>query len=147
MDHYFIKNDKKYTWVIRKWNRSESGSPSVYYQYVLKGYIFGLHCSLIIIFKCSTWCSVYIIWYHLKLESSFKWICTDVNFALPSVTWQISSLLSFLVSRVCIWIKLAWESLDILYFYTKEQHDFSKGDIKCLHRAAYIQTRGLRYHS
>lgn len=105
----------------------------VYYQYVLKEYIFGLLCSLLIIFKYSTWCRVYIIRYPFKMN--------------PFVTWQISSLLSFLVSRVCISIRLAWESLDIWYFYTKEQHGFSKGDIKCLHRAAYIQTRGLRYHS
>ena len=30
LDHYFLKNEKKYTWVVRKWSRSVSGAPTVY---------------------------------------------------------------------------------------------------------------------
>ena len=30
MDHYFLKVEKKYTWVVRKWSRSGSGAPTVY---------------------------------------------------------------------------------------------------------------------
>ena len=30
LDHYFLKNEKKYTWVFRKLSRSVSGAPTVY---------------------------------------------------------------------------------------------------------------------
>ena len=29
VDHYFLKDEKKYTWVVRKWSRSVSGAPTV----------------------------------------------------------------------------------------------------------------------
>ena len=30
LDHYFLKDEKKYAWVVRKWSQSVSGAPTVF---------------------------------------------------------------------------------------------------------------------
>ena len=32
LDHCFLKHEKKYTWVVRKWSRSVSGAPTVLFK-------------------------------------------------------------------------------------------------------------------